>query len=143
MTIEETQKKFGVKTGETIGYPETPWSEHGCFNPARFFIGIQNKPSIDIMAYTFNCNLLGSSSNIKRVICNKIIGEIPKYLKYVLYKNLHSKMYIVYTKSGRLDCIWIGSQNFNSPTYLELMYKVRREDNKHFLSYFNSLWTLS
>ena len=140
-SMTESQKKFGVKNAtntldHVVGFYVE--SEDMYFNATLFFRHLYSYRSVDVMCYTFNCGLLGNSFPIDRVIANKLIGTIPDSLKYKLWKNIHSKMYIC--KGRNYTHIWVGSQNFNTPTYKEIMFKVSRRNHAACKRYFDSCW---
>jgi hypothetical protein len=95
------------------------------------------------VCYTFNANLIGIRQGKGwRVVCNKMIGQPPKDLQYIQYKNMHTKLYLLY-QNNKVQNVLIGSQNFNSPTYYEAMYYMRKRDFVGAKEYFSTLWNSS
>ena len=142
MKIQESQKLFGVTDGNNIAHGASHLLNINTeFHPPSFLYKVLGYDSVDCIVYTFNCKLIGNEKRISnwRIIASKLIGEIPKGLKYKLFKNVHTKLYICYNKN-KLQKVYIGSQNFNSPTYLELMYSIREQDFKDAKEYFEYLW---
>lgn len=94
---------------------------------------------VDVICYTFNCNMMFDSIKIKRVIASKMFG-IPEKIKYKLAAHLHVKMFLCYSDTEKVADVFMGSWNFNAPTYTELMYRLPEKEHKFCIEYFEDLW---
>lgn len=124
--------------------PDIENSSGGVFFNAYYFLRhLTTYDDIHCMCYTFNGNLLVPSIHITRAICSKFFKPQDKsYCKKLTVKlvsNSHSKLYLCYTH-GKLADVFMGSWNFNSPSYLELMCCLPNKQHKKAKLYFDTIW---
>lgn len=121
-------------------FPKNDWV---FYNAYHFLLHLRKYDDVHCLSYTFNGNLLIPTIKITKVICAKYFESREKHytenLKIKLVSNLHTKMYLCFIK-GKLKDVYIGSWNFNSPSYLEVICKLPTSEHSNAREYFNQLW---
>jgi len=107
------------------------------YNAFPFYMHLHTYDVVDIMCYTFNVHLVTESLSVDRVIATKLTYAAPD-VNVRLASNVHTKMYLCY--HNKLDSVFVGSWNFSSPSYVEVIAKLPRRENKNALEYFNNIW---
>lgn len=110
------------------------------FNAYHFYRTLFQYDYIDIMCFTFNCNMHTQDIRIGRLVCNKMFGEPSKGLNYKIVSNVHTKLYLCYINK-KLSNAFTGSWNFNAPSYLEIMTTLPEQAFIYCKKYFDEIFS--
>lgn len=109
------------------------------FNAYPFWRHLHTYDSVWATTFTYDPVAM-ESLPLTRLVCAKIRHLIvPKSVAVKVCANNHAKIFICW-KQGRISCVFFGSWNLVSPTWLEVITKIPEREFPNAIKYFESIW---
>lgn len=102
---------------------------------------LKNAYAINVITYSFTAEVVDALP-VQKLVAVHGLG-IPTRAQIKLVRNLHSKLYVTYTKGGSYE-IWTGSMNLVTPgSWHNIMVRLDAGQASSLKLYFDKIWNLA